>query len=172
MPASISIEHGNDVTDQQLRQMRDRGIFMDLTPTFYPGGFLRFFDSNIVMSPALRAAQAASAERGARRYEALVQRVLRSGVRFAIGSDMCWYISGQTRGQASAGVMTTLRGAGMPALDIIRAITSSAAEMLGWQDRIGTIEAGKFADLIAVAGDPVADITELERVRFVMKGGQ
>jgi imidazolonepropionase-like amidohydrolase len=167
-----SIEHGNEVTDQQLRQMRDRGIFLDLTPTFYPGGFLRFFDANIVMSPALRAAQVASAERGARRYEALVQRVLRSGVRFAIGSDMCWYIRGQTRGQASAGVMTTLRGAGMPALDIIRAITSSAAEMLGWQDRIGTIEPGKFADLIAVAGDPVADISELERVRFVMKDGQ
>jgi imidazolonepropionase-like amidohydrolase len=44
--------------------------------------------------------------------------------------------------------------------------------MLGWQDRIGAIESGKFADLIAVAGDPIADITELERVRFVMKGGQ
>jgi imidazolonepropionase-like amidohydrolase len=60
----------------------------------------------------------------------------------------------------------------MPTLDVIRAITSSAAEMLGWNDRIGAIEPGKFADLIAVAGDPVADITELERVHFVMKGGE
>ena len=100
------------------------------------------------------------------------RETLATGVRFAIGSDMCWYIRGQTRGQASAGVMTTLRAAGMPALDIIRAITSSAAEMLGWQDRIGTIEPGKYADLVAVAGDPLADITELERVRFVMKDGQ
>jgi imidazolonepropionase-like amidohydrolase len=60
----------------------------------------------------------------------------------------------------------------MPSLDVIRAITTNAAEMLGWQDRIGAIEPGKFADLVAVAGDPIADITELERVRFVMKDGQ
>jgi imidazolonepropionase-like amidohydrolase len=59
----------------------------------------------------------------------------------------------------------------MSSLDVIRAITTNAAEMLGWQDRIGAIEPGKFADIVAVAGDPVADITELERVQFVMKGG-
>ena len=60
----------------------------------------------------------------------------------------------------------------MPALDVIRAITTNAAEMLGWQDRIGSIEPGKFADLIAVAGDPVVDISELQRVEFVMKNGE
>ncbi|TMA24288.1 MAG: hypothetical protein E6J88_11250 [Deltaproteobacteria bacterium] len=60
----------------------------------------------------------------------------------------------------------------MPSLDVFRAITSNAAEMLGWQDRVGSVEPGKFADLVAVAGDPIADITELERVRFVMKDGQ
>jgi imidazolonepropionase-like amidohydrolase len=60
----------------------------------------------------------------------------------------------------------------MPSLDVIRAITTSAAEMLGWQDRVGAIERGKFADIVAVSGDPVADISELERVRFVMKDGQ
>ena len=62
--------------------------------------------------------------------------------------------------------------AGMTLLDVLRAITTNAAEMLGWQDRIGTIEAGKFADLAAVTGDPVTDITELERVRFVIKNGE
>jgi imidazolonepropionase-like amidohydrolase len=53
----------------------------------------------------------------------------------------------------------------MPSLDVLRAITASAAEMLGGQERVGAIESGKFGDLVAVAGDPVADITDLERVR-------
>jgi len=97
--------------------------------------------------------------------------VLKSGVKFAAGSDMCWFYPGKTRGEASTGTFVNLRAAGMPALDVIRAITSNAAEMLGWQDRIGSIEPGKFADLIAVAGDPVIDITELQRVEFVMKNG-
>jgi imidazolonepropionase-like amidohydrolase len=60
----------------------------------------------------------------------------------------------------------------MPSLDILRAVTSNAAEMLGWQDRVGAVEPGKFADLIGVTGDPIADIGALEQVRFVMKGGQ
>jgi imidazolonepropionase-like amidohydrolase len=64
-----------------------------------------------------------------------------------------------------------LRDLGLPPLEIIRASTSNAAELLGWQDRVGAIEAGKFADIVAVSGDPLSDVTELERVRFVMKGG-
>ena len=60
----------------------------------------------------------------------------------------------------------------MPAVDVIRAVPVSAAEMLGWAGRIGAIEPGKFADLVAVAGDPTSDITELERIKFVMKDGQ
>ena len=61
---------------------------------------------------------------------------------------------------------------GMTPVQAIRAATMEAATLMGWEDRIGSLEAGKFADLVAVKGDPTADITELQRVQFVMKGGQ
>lgn len=61
---------------------------------------------------------------------------------------------------------------GMTPMQAIHAATTEAALLMGWEDRIGSVEAGKFADLVAVSGDPTADITELERVKFVMKGGQ
>ena len=192
-----SIEHGNEATDAQLKQMRDKGIFFDFTPTSYGDFFTKIFEGNIAMSLKLRPERLGSDERTRQRYndlaqqllkgaqfpdasderedrlyDSLVQRVMKSGVKFAAGSDMGWFYPGKTRGQASVSRFPTLHQAGMPSLDVIRAITTNAAEMLGWQDRIGSIEPGKFADLVAVSGDPVADITELERVRFVMKGGE
>ena len=167
-----SIEHGNQVTDEQLKQMHDKGIFFDLTPTFYGSFFTKITEPSIVKSPAFRSANSHADDRARQRYDSLVPRVLKSGVKFAAGSDMCWFYPGKTRGQASAATLVHLRAAGMPRLDVIRAITVNAAEMLGWQDRIGSVEPGKFADLVAVAGDPIADISELERVRFVMKDGQ
>jgi len=167
-----SIEHGNEATEAQLKQMRDKGIFFDLTPTSYDG-FLRKASEQLVLFSAASRAAFASAESGrTRQYDQLVGRVLKSGVKFAAGSDMCWFYPGKTRGEASTEIFVNLRAAGMPAPEVIRAITTNAAEMLGWQDRIGSIEPGKFADLIAVAGDPIADISELERIRFVMKDGR
>jgi imidazolonepropionase-like amidohydrolase len=166
-----SIEHGNEATDTQLKQMREKGIFLDLTPTFYDG-ILKIAEPTIVMSPAYRARRVASDARRKQSYDDLVQRVLKSGVKFSAGSDMCWFYPSKTCGQASVATLLNLRQAGMPSLDVIRAITTNAAEMLGWADRIGAIEPGKYADLVAVSGDPLADIHELERVRFVMKGGE
>ena len=61
---------------------------------------------------------------------------------------------------------------GMTPARVIQAGTTINAEALGWQDQIGSIDKGKYADLIAVSGDPLADITELQRVKFVMKGGK
>jgi imidazolonepropionase-like amidohydrolase len=124
-----------------------------------------------VIPPVWRARDASSDARRRQRYGQLVERVQKSGVKFAAGSDMCWFYPGKTRGEASVATFVHLREAGLPALDVIRAVTSNAAEMLGWADRVGAVEPGKFADLVAVSGDPIADITELERVRFVMKDG-
>ena len=167
-----SVEHGNEITDQQLKQMRNKGMFFDFTPTSYGGFFTKILEATIVMSPEYRSRNASADEQESKEYDKLVQRVLKSGVKFAAGSDMCWFYPGKTCGQATASRFPTLHDAGMPPLDVIRAITTNAAEMLGWQDRVGAIEVGKFADLVAVAGDPIADIHELERVRFVMKDGQ
>lgn len=167
-----SIEHGDAVTDEQLNMMRDKGIFFDITPTFWSAFLTNIFEANIAMSPELKSRMAASNDRRRPRVADLIQRILKSGVKFAAGSDMCWFYPGKTRGQATATMFSALHDAGMVPLDIIRAVTSNAAEMLGWQDRVGAVEPGRFADLIAVAGDPIADITELERVRFVMKDGQ
>jgi imidazolonepropionase-like amidohydrolase len=59
----------------------------------------------------------------------------------------------------------------MSPLEVLRAATVNSATLLGWGDRIGSIEAGKLADIIAVDGDPLKDVKDLQRVRFVMKGG-
>jgi imidazolonepropionase-like amidohydrolase len=59
---------------------------------------------------------------------------------------------------------------GMTPAQALRSATTSAAELLGWSDQVGSIEAGKFADIVAVPGDPLADVSQLEKVDFVMKG--
>jgi len=166
-----SIEHGNEVTDDQLKAMRAKGIFLDLTPTFYDGLWTTIHETG-TLSAAMRADLVRRDERNRKGAVDRIQRVLKSGVKFAVGSDMCWYYPGKTRGEATALMFSALHHTGMPSLDILRAVTISAAEMLGWQDRLGSIEPGKLADIVAVAGDPIADITELERVRFVMKDGR
>ena len=65
-----------------------------------------------------------------------------------------------------------VKRSGLTAVRAIQSGTMINAEVLGWQDQIGSIDKGKYADLIAVSGDPLADITELQRVKFVMKGGK
>jgi imidazolonepropionase-like amidohydrolase len=71
----------------------------------------------------------------------------------------------------NANELAALVRRGLRPIDAIRAATLNAAELMGWEDNIGAVEAGKYADLIAVDGDPLADITVLQHVKFVMKGG-
>jgi imidazolonepropionase-like amidohydrolase len=100
-----------------------------------------------------------------------LKRALKMGVPIAAGSDMYLSMSGMTRGQASLLVYEAYAEAGMKPMEIIQAATRNAAELLGMSDRIGTLEAGKLADIISVPGDPLKDIRALEHAKFVMKGG-
>jgi imidazolonepropionase-like amidohydrolase len=100
-----------------------------------------------------------------------LQRALKFGVPIAAGSDMYLTMPHKNRGQASLEVLAAYAEEGMTPTEIIHAATSNAAELLGWKDRIGTLEVGKLADIIAVPGDPLKDVTSLEHAKFVMKGG-
>jgi imidazolonepropionase-like amidohydrolase len=95
---------------------------------------------------------------------------MKIGAKIAMGSEMWCLWPGKTRGEASLLELVELQKNGMPNLEIIGSSTANAAELMGWSDRVGEIAAGKFADIIAVAADPLQDITSLQHVGFVMKG--
>jgi imidazolonepropionase-like amidohydrolase len=96
------------------------------------------------------------------------QEGVRKGIKVAFGTDVGgfpWTELNQAR------EFKYYVDYGMTPMQAIRTATSTSAEMLGWSDRLGTVEPGKIADIVAVAGDPLAHIEELENVRFVMKDG-
>jgi imidazolonepropionase-like amidohydrolase len=166
-----SIEHADEATDEQFRAMRDKGIFLD--PTLWTSQALRdLYLKSLYFSPE----GAAQFEKAVAAYvdssKQKLQRALKAGVKIAAGSDMWVRYPGKKRGEATMMMFEALVDAGLSQPETIRAATLNAAELLGWQDRMGSVEAGKFADLIAVSGDPLKDIGELKRVKFVMKGGE
>ncbi|TQF15550.1 amidohydrolase family protein [Myxococcus llanfairpwllgwyngyllgogerychwyrndrobwllllantysiliogogogochensis] len=95
-----------------------------------------------------------------------------AGPRLAKGSDMYLAVPGLTRGESTVRALSAYGEAGVPPVDVLRAMTANAAELLRMQDRVGTLEAGRLADLIAVKGDPLKDLKALRQVRFVMKDGK
>jgi imidazolonepropionase-like amidohydrolase len=96
------------------------------------------------------------------------QRALKKGVKIVFGTDVGGFAWTRINQAQEFHYYVEY---GMTPMQAIRTATSGAAELLGWGDRLGTIEAGKLADLVAVAGDPLADITRLDHVGFVMKEG-
>lgn len=164
-----SIEHAYTIPDDVLKMMAEKKIF--LVPTDYPAEF--YMET---FSPNITPEQKKQQENGVKMFVAgsrsRVQRAIKAGVRIAAGSDEYYQVPGKTRGQSSLLMFRAYADDGMSPLEIIRAATVNAAELLGWQNRIGAIEANKWADIIAVEGDPLADIKELEQVKFVMKGGK
>ena len=163
-----SVEHGYTLPDDVLPKMRD-GIF--LVPTDYPAEF--YVDALGGSATAeeraarMRAAQAFVTRSGER-----LMRAFRAGVKIAFGSDEYYNAPGKTRGQSSLLTLQAYQNAGMKPIDVIRAATLNSADLLGLGDRLGVLEAGKLADIIAVEGDPTKDVKDLQQVRFVMKGGQ
>jgi imidazolonepropionase-like amidohydrolase len=165
-----SVDHGDEATDEQLRQMKDKGIFLVATDLWTNGRQYEYFSLFDAFTPADATALKASEEQTTKQFKDRLQRAMKIGVKIAMGSDMWSLWPGKTRGEASLLELVELQKNGMPNLEIIRSTTMNAAELMGWSDRVGEIVAGKFADIIAVAGDPLQDVSLLQHVRFVMKG--
>ncbi len=148
-----SLEHGADLDDGDIKLMVQKGIY--LVPTLYHYQLDRERDMKKYRGHSV-----------AEVSECSFRKALAAGVKVAFGSGVGPFPHGtQTR------EFEYLVKFGMTPVQAIRAATSEAAQLMGWQDRVGSVQAGKFADLVAVAGDPIADITQLERVQFVMKDG-
>jgi imidazolonepropionase-like amidohydrolase len=94
------------------------------------------------------------------------QKAIQAGVKIALGTDAAVYPHGLNAHELAVYVKL-----GMTPLQAIQSATVTDAELLGWSDKVGSIEQGKWADIIAVDGDPLQDITTLQHVTFVMKGG-
>lgn len=164
-----SIEHGYSLPDDVIKTMKDKGIF--LVPTDYPAQF--YVDAlGGMVTPEQRTQRMAAAQPFVARSADRLRRAMRAGVRIAYGSDEYYNAPGRSRGQSSLLTLQAYEEAGMSPIEVLRAATLNSADLLGMSDRIGAIEPGKFADIIAVDGDPLKNVEDLQHVRFVMKGGQ
>jgi imidazolonepropionase-like amidohydrolase len=156
-----SIEHGSFLDDEALDLMKARGTF--LVATLMAGEGLRErLQKGAYFPPLVEAkARAALASRDEMFRKAVAKRV-----RIAFGTDAAVFPHGR-----NAEEFRHMVALGMRPVDALKSATSVNAELFGISDRLGTLEAGKLADIVAVPGDPTADIRQTERVFFVMKEG-
>jgi imidazolonepropionase-like amidohydrolase len=151
-----SIDHANQLSDETMRLMREKQIFA--VPTFT---IFEYF-----------ADHAATPEQAAREREMLdlhrqeFRKQIAAGVPMAVGSDVGPFPHG-----TQAREFVLMASYGMSPLAVLQADLLNGAKLLGWDGQIGALDAGYFADVIAVAGDPLKDISVLQNVSFVMKGG-
>ena len=156
-----SIEHGSYIDDEAVKMMKARGTY--LVPTVYLADWL--LDNAVRIGlPAPLIEKAKVVLPMARKN---IANAIKQGVPVAFGTDAAVYPHGLNAHEFAVYVKL-----GMTPLAAIQSATVNASRLLGWDDRIGTIEKNKYADLVAVKGDPLKDVTELERVQFVMKGGK
>ena len=148
-----TIEHGDGLTDALMDEMARRGVYW--VPTISVG---------VYVAPGRSGNWPKMAELQRENFP----KAIKKGVKIALGTDaggFDWKLLNEAK------EFEYYVQYGMTPMQAIRAGTSTAAELLGWSDKLGTIEAGKWADIIAVSGDPQKDIKELQNVKFVMKGG-
>lgn len=165
-----SVEHGDEATDEALAAMARKGIA--LVVTAWRGESVReMYSKALFLNEQDRAEVEGFIAAWTAGNRALVARARKAGVRIAAGSDMWFRYPEKTRGQATVIAFEGLQEAGLSPAEVLRAATVDAAKVMGWEDRVGSLQAGRFADLIAVDGDPLAAVSALHGVRFVMKGG-
>jgi imidazolonepropionase-like amidohydrolase len=156
-----SIEHGSYIDDAGIAEMKKNGTY--LVPTLYLGDwFLENAESNHV--PDFLLAKAKEVMPAAREN---IAHAFASGVKVAFGTDAAVYPHGLNAHEFA--VMVKL---GLTPLQAIQAATVNAADLLGWPGKVGSLDPGAWADIVAVDGDPLKDVTILEHVKFVMRGGE
>ena len=150
-----SIEHGIDLDDAAIDKMIQKGIY--LVPTLYVYEF----------EPEADLAATGGRTSRARIHEVSFRKAVARGVKIAFGTDAGPFPHG-----TQAREFEYMTAFGMSPLQAIDCATLEAAVLMGWGDRVGAIEPGRFADIVAVEANPLEDIRQLENIKFVMKGGQ
>ena len=155
-----SIEHGYSLTQDHCDMMAEKGLFFDPTIVRYTEPYM---DDNDKKNTGGRFQIRLIIEKNARMC------IATKGVKTVVGTGA----EGSTYAHGTQGLefIALVRQGGMTPVQALQAGTVNAAELMQWQNHVGSISKGKFADIIAVSGDPLEDITEARRVRFVMKGG-
>ncbi len=156
-----SIEHGSYIDDAAIAAMKEHGTY--LVPTLYLGDWM-IDNAGLTRLPPPLLAKARDVIPAARKN---IAHAFSSGVKVAFGTDAAVYPHGMNGHEFA--VMVKL---GLTPLQAIQAATVNAADLLGWSGKVGTLEPGAWADIAAVDADPTRDVTTLERVKFVMKGGE
>ncbi len=158
----VSIEHGTLIDDEGIRLAKEHGTF--IVPTLYTLDFIieEGAESGVPEASIQKARDIAVQQRER------LSAAFHAGVKFAYGTDAAVFPHG--RNARDFAIM--VEDMDISPMEAIRTATMNGAELLGWEEDLGSIENGKLADIIAVEGDPLADIRRLEEVAFVMKGGE
>ena len=156
-----SVEHCSLIDDEGIALAKKAGTFL----------VFDIYNDDFIMHQGLQAGMLPEAIEKERQIGVLqrenFQRAYKAGARMAFGTDGGVYPHGENARQ-----LTLMVKLGMTPIEAIQTATVNAADLLGWTHTVGTLEPGSFADLIAVDGDPLADISQLEHVKFVMKNGE